>query len=84
MLVVGNCAWALGALSVLWLHYTGRGTLVVIITLATLALDSALNLLLIPSFGMLGAAGSTTVTMTLAALAALLLERGGRRSAAAS
>ena len=84
MLVVGNCAWALGALSVLWLHYTGRGTLVVIITLATLALDSALNLLLIPPFGVLGAAGGTAVTMTLAAVSALVLERRGRHSPAPS
>jgi O-antigen/teichoic acid export membrane protein len=84
LLVIGNCAWALAALPVLWLHYTGRGSLVVVVTLATLALDSALNLLLIPPFGVLGAAGGTAVTMTLAAVAALVLERRGRHSPAPS
>ena len=65
-LLVGNVTWAAAALSILWLQYTRRGTVIIAITAATLVVDSALNVLLIPRFGMNGAAAGTAVTMTLA------------------
>jgi O-antigen/teichoic acid export membrane protein len=67
LLVVGNLAWALAALSALWLQYRGRGRSVLGISLATLAVDSLLNLVLIPRYGMTGAAAGTALTLTLAA-----------------
>lgn len=76
-LLVGNFAFATAALAALWLQYTGRGTHVVVIAAGTLLLDSALNLLLIPTYGMLGAAASTAGTLTLAAVALVLAERRG-------
>jgi O-antigen/teichoic acid export membrane protein len=74
LLVVANAAWAAAALPVLWLHYTGRGSFVVAIAAGTLAVDSTLNFLLIPRFGIEGAAGGTAVTMTLAAFAVLFTD----------
>jgi O-antigen/teichoic acid export membrane protein len=41
----------------------------------TLAIDSLLNVLLIPRFGMLGAAASTAVTLSLAGLSLVLARR---------
>lgn len=81
-LVVGNLAWAGASLSTLWLQYTNRGTAVVTITAATLVLDSGLNVLLIPRFGMEGAAGGTALTMTLAAIAVFMARRRRGRQAA--
>jgi O-antigen/teichoic acid export membrane protein len=75
LLLVGNFAFATAALAALWLQYTGRGSYVVAIAAATLVLDSALNLLLIPAYGMLGAAASTAGTLSLAALAVVVTER---------
>jgi len=74
-LVIGNCAWAIASLSTLWLQYTGRGQVVLVVTLATLALDSLLNALLIPRFGMRGAAIGTAITMCLAAVAVVVARR---------
>lgn len=74
-LALGNLAWAVAALSTVWLQFTDRGTVVVFVTLATLGLDSLFNLLLIPRYGMAGAAASTAVTMTLAASAVVLARR---------
>lgn len=68
-LVLGNVAWALAALAVLWLQYTGRGLTLLTITAATLVLDSGLNVVLVPRYGMLGAAASTAFTTALAAAA---------------
>lgn len=78
LLVVGNLAWAVAALSTLWLQYTERGTVVVAIAAATLVVDSALNALLIPRFGMVGAAAGTAVTMVLAAIAVIVARRRDR------
>lgn len=82
LLVVGNTAWAAAALSVLWLQYSHRGTWIVAITLATLVVDSAFNALLIPRYGMDGAAAGTAVTMSLAAVAVVLARRHGGELAA--
>lgn len=76
-LVIGNTAWAVAALSTLWLQYTNRGPVVVAVAVATLVLDSLLNALLIPRFGMQGAAAATAVTMTLAAIAIVAARRRG-------
>ncbi len=46
----------------------------VAIAAGTLAVDSTLNFLLIPRFGIEGAAGGTAVTMTLAAFAVLFTD----------
>lgn len=70
-LVVGNFAWATAALSSLWLQYRGRAKAVLVISIATLVADSVLNLLLIPTHGMEGAAGGTALTLGAAALAVL-------------
>jgi len=75
LLVIGNSAWALASLSTLWLQYTNRGQVVVVVTLATLALDSLLNALLIPRLGMRGAAIGTAITMCLAAVAVVVARR---------
>lgn len=69
LLTMGNTAWAMAALSVMWLQYTGRGMVVVLITAAALVVDSVLNLVLIPPFGMTGAAAGTVATSVGAALA---------------
>ena len=79
LLVLGNLAWAVAALSTLWLQYTERGTVVVAIAVATLVVDSALNALLIPAYGMAGAAAGTAVTMILAAIAVVVARRRGGR-----
>ncbi len=80
LLVLADTAWAAAALSVLWLEYTGRGTAIVVIATATLLVDSALNVLLIPSHGMEGAAAGTAATMTLAALAVVAVRRRSERA----
>jgi len=48
---------------------------VVAIAAATLVVDSALNALLIPRFGMEGAAAGTAITMILAATAVVVARR---------
>jgi len=68
-LVLGNVVWALAALSSLWLQYQRRAIAVLVVSVATLALDSLLNLLLIPRYGMDGAAASTAMTLSFAAAA---------------
>ena len=68
-IALGNGAWALAALHALWLQYEGRGATVVAVALATLAVDSLLNLLLIPRFGPVGAAASSAATSIAAAAA---------------
>ncbi|MCB1036140.1 MAG: oligosaccharide flippase family protein [Acidobacteria bacterium] len=77
LLVLGTLAWALAALSSLWLQYQGRGSVVLTISLASLIVDSGLNLLLIPRYGMAGAAAGTAATMTAAAVAIVLAHRFG-------
>lgn len=72
-LVLGNVAWALAALSSLWLQYRRRAGAVLVVSIATLVLDSLLNLLLIPRYGMEGAAASTAATLSLAAATIVLL-----------
>jgi O-antigen/teichoic acid export membrane protein len=79
MLVVGNLAWAIAALPSLWLQYQQRAGAVLVISIAALALDSGLNLLLIPRWGMAGAAGGTAATLTAAALAVMIVHRRFRR-----
>lgn len=78
LLVVGNFAWAVAALPSLWLQYQRRARIVLIISLATLAVDSVLNWLLIPRHGMLGAASSTALTLTAAAIAVVWCSWRGR------
>ena len=75
LLLVANFAWATAALTGLWLQYTGRGHAVVVVAAVTLAIDSALNLVLIPRYGMRGAAASTAATLTLAAVALVIARR---------
>jgi O-antigen/teichoic acid export membrane protein len=48
---------------------------VLAISAATLVVDSALNLVLIPRYGMEGAAGGTALTLTAAALAVVVTHR---------
>lgn len=74
-LSAGYFAWAAAALSGLWLQYRGRAGAVLRISAATLGVDSVLNVLLIPRYGMAGAAGSTAVTLTAGALAVLAAHR---------
>lgn len=75
LLVLGDFAWAAAALSSLWLQYQGRAGIVLGISIATLVVDSGLNLLLIPRYGMTGAAASTAATLSAAALAAIVARR---------
>ncbi|MEO1083907.1 MAG: polysaccharide biosynthesis C-terminal domain-containing protein [Acidobacteriota bacterium] len=80
-LVAGNAAWATAALAALWLQYTGRAPLVLGVTIATLVLDSCLNLVLIPRLGMHGAAVSTAATLAAAAATLVVLRRRALRAA---
>jgi O-antigen/teichoic acid export membrane protein len=73
LLLLGNFTWATAALSVLWLQYTSRALFIVGITAATLVLDSAANMLLIPRYGMEGAAASTAATTLLATVAVFVI-----------
>jgi O-antigen/teichoic acid export membrane protein len=75
LLVIGNLTWAAAALSSLRLQYSERGKVVVAIALVTLIADSLLNVLLIPAYGMRGAAASTAVTTSLAAAAIVVAHR---------
>lgn len=75
LLALGNLVWAAAAVSSLWLQYQGRAGVVLAISVATLAVDSGLNLLLIPRYGMTGAAAGTAATLSAAALATLLIRR---------
>ncbi|MCB0111991.1 MAG: polysaccharide biosynthesis C-terminal domain-containing protein, partial [Caldilineaceae bacterium] len=75
LLAIGNGVWAISALSALWLQYCDRGMTVMRITVFTLLIDSLLNALLIPKFGMLGAAASTAATSICAAIAIVWLAR---------
>ena len=83
-IALGNGAWALAALPALWLQYEGRGAAVVGVALATLAVDSLLNLLLIPRFGPVGAAASSAATSIAAAVAIGWIARRQRTAAPAS
>lgn len=74
-LTLGNLTWALAAVPSLWLQYRGRAHGVLVISIATLIVDSGLNLVLIPRYGMNGAAAGTALTLSAAALAAILLRR---------
>jgi O-antigen/teichoic acid export membrane protein len=82
LLVIGNFAWATSALAGLWLQYRGQAHRVLVISLAVLAADSLLNLLLIPRFGMTGAAAGTACTLSVAAVATISMLR--RRSSSAA
>jgi len=81
ILLVGNFAWALAALAALWMQYTGRGFTVMVIAGAALLVDSALNVALIPHYGMRGAAASTAATLVLAAMALAISSSFNRRRA---
>ncbi len=83
LLVAANLAWAAAALPSLWLQYQARAGVVLAISIATLVVDSALNVLLIPRYGMDGAAASTAATMAAAALALFLARRRAARPAVA-
>lgn len=78
LLVFGNFAWAAAALTALWLQFGGQGKAVLALSAAVLVADSGFNLLLIPRYGMDGAAASTAATLTAAAisLAVVLMRRG--------
>jgi O-antigen/teichoic acid export membrane protein len=80
LLLAGNVAWAAAALSSLWLQYRGRAGVVLAISIATLIADSILNLLLIPRYGMTGAAAGTAATLSVAALAVVVAGRAPARS----
>lgn len=80
LLVAGNVAWAAAALPSLWLQYRGRAGVVLAIAIATLIADSILNLLLIPRYGMTGAAAGTAATLSAAALAVVVAGRARARS----
>ena len=69
LLVLANLAWAAAAISSLWLQYQGRAGLVLGISIAALVVDSGLNLLLVPRYGMTGAAAGTAATLGAAAAA---------------
>jgi O-antigen/teichoic acid export membrane protein len=78
LLALGNLSWAAVALASLWLQYRGRAAGVLAISIATLVVDSGLNLVLIPRYGMTGAAAGTAATLSAAALAIVLVHRRGR------
>jgi O-antigen/teichoic acid export membrane protein len=69
LLLLGNVLWALAALPSLRLQYDGRGSTVLAISLAALVLDVALDLVVVPTYGILGAALTTAATLGAAALA---------------
>ncbi|MEM9554258.1 MAG: oligosaccharide flippase family protein [Acidobacteriota bacterium] len=75
LLVLANLAWAVAALAMLWLQYTDRAGFVLAVTGVTLAVDSLLNLVLIPRFGMQGAAASTLISVSLAAAVIVWMRR---------
>lgn len=75
LLVLGNLVWAAAAVPSLWMQYQGRAGVVLGISVATLAVDSGLNLILIPRYGMTGAAAGTAATLSAAALATILVRR---------
>lgn len=77
LLIIGNASWASAALASLWLQYQGQGRTVLAISMAALVADSAANAVLIPRFGMTGAAAGTAATMTLAAVALFVAWRKG-------
>ena len=55
--------WGLAAFSSTWLQYVKRGRNVVWIGLTGIGLDAALNLVLIPRYGIDGAAAATLLTL---------------------
>lgn len=75
LLAVGNGAWAMASMSALWLQYRKRGLTVIRVAVITLILDSLLNVLLIPGFGMLGAAASSAATSIGAAAVIVWIAR---------
>ncbi len=77
-LAAGGLAWAAAALSSLWLQYQGHARTVLAISIATLVADCGLDLLLIPRYGMNGAAASTAVALLGAAVATIVMHH--RRS----
>ncbi len=76
LLVLGNLGWASAALSSLWLQYRGAAGIVFRVSAATLVVDSALNLVLIPRYGLTGAAAGTATTLLAAATVVLVVHAG--------
>ncbi|MCP5425302.1 MAG: polysaccharide biosynthesis C-terminal domain-containing protein [Gammaproteobacteria bacterium] len=69
ILLFGYALWAVSALAATWLQYGGRGHWVLSVMLAALVLDIGLNIVLIPRYGLTGAALATTIVFSLAAVA---------------
>jgi len=67
-LCLAYALWALAAFASTWLQYAGKGSYVIRIGCATLALDAGFNFYLIPLYGINGAAIATLIAMAFAAL----------------
>ncbi|WP_281558016.1 oligosaccharide flippase family protein [Thalassomonas sp. RHCl1] len=67
-LALAYALWGLAAFASTWLQYANKGSYVIRIGCATLAIDAGLNLWLIPLYGINGAALATLIAMAFAAL----------------
>ncbi|MEZ5583420.1 MAG: polysaccharide biosynthesis C-terminal domain-containing protein [Candidatus Competibacteraceae bacterium] len=74
-LLWGYATWAIAGPASTWLQYGGKGNLVVLISVAALILDCVLNLILIPRYGLTGAAMATAIAFTLVAATNMLIYR---------
>jgi O-antigen/teichoic acid export membrane protein len=86
ILTLAYAASALAALCSIWLQYSAKGRTVVAITAAALLIDAVGNYLLIPEYGLNGAASATAAAMIAAAIAtwfAMYRERGAANPALA-
>jgi O-antigen/teichoic acid export membrane protein len=77
-LIVLTCGFLLStqlALSAYWLQYAGQERLVMKVMIASLVVVAILNAILIPPYGMIGAAASTCIVLVGSAVAFSLLLR---------
>ena len=69
LLVFAQSTWALVALCSTWVQYLGYGGRVMLVVGSALAIDLLLNWLLIPSYGINGAAIATLCSLLIASIA---------------
>lgn len=72
ILAVAYLCWALAAFSSVWLQYSGNGHKVVLISVFILIVNLGANYLLIPRYGLNGAASATLISMSLGSVALML------------
>ncbi|MCB1805306.1 MAG: polysaccharide biosynthesis C-terminal domain-containing protein [Candidatus Competibacteraceae bacterium] len=73
-LLLAYFVWAVSSLSATWLHYIGHGKTAMLISAGALLADIILNILLIPHYGLTGAAIATAIAMTMAGTAMMLTQ----------